>query len=228
MKIVLRETYKSLYFEGAALGFATQNIINNQENDWQVIVITNAPNVTTNELEALTRFAHDGGTLLIDNNSLLFNEYNQKHDNATYPTGKNVFQLANLESATAQINAMLLSKDKSPAVVLTELTADSIKNSYYKNNYDKNSNGNVNENGAINNNTVSKPHKTLAWRIVQRNATTSIVSIVNTGHQDKTFSLKSAKSNQLISILNLLTGNKESSVMKIGKRKNLLLEVTNN
>ncbi|TYK66230.1 beta-galactosidase [Colwellia echini] len=224
----IRETYRSLYFEGTALGFATEKIINNQENDWQVIVITNTPNVTTKELQSLTRFAQDGGTLLIDNNSLLFDEYNQKHDKASYPTGKNVFPLTNLENVTAQVNSILLSKGKSPVVVLTELTTDSTNKSSYKSDSYKHNDDNFSENDSNNDNAVSKSHKTLTWRIAQKNTKTSIVSIVNTGHQDKMFYLKSAKPNRSISILNLHTGNEESSLMKIGKRKTLLLEVTNN
>nr|WP_252727421.1 alpha-amylase family protein [Colwellia sp. C2M11] len=205
----IRETYQSLYFEGVALGFVSQNIINNQQNDWQVIVITNTPNVTTDELKALSRFAQSGGTIFIDNNSLLLNEYNQKHDITSYPKGKNVFHLTNLTDITRQINKTLLDKGNSPAITLTELTTPSENyNPVHKH--------------------QDKTHKTIAWRVVQRDAKTSIVSIVNTGHHAKAFSLKSTIGNTPLSILNLLTGNHENPVIKLGKRKTLLLRVTHN
>ena len=105
----IRETYKSLYFEGVGLGFVTEKIITKHKakEDWQVIVITNSPNVTLSELSTLQAYANNGGAILVDNNSLLFNEYNQKHPVERFPKGKAVIAIANIETLATQVESII-------------------------------------------------------------------------------------------------------------------------
>lgn len=73
----IREAYKALYFEGMALGFVTQNIIENEIGQWQLVVIANAERVTDGEFETLQGYLNNGGTVLVDAASLTLNEYGQ-------------------------------------------------------------------------------------------------------------------------------------------------------
>lgn len=68
--------YEALHFEGTPLGFVTENIIQKQDhNNWDVVLVYNTPNVTTDELNALQNYLDNGGTVIIDDKSLLKNEY---------------------------------------------------------------------------------------------------------------------------------------------------------
>lgn len=70
------ELYESLNFEGTPIGFVTENIINTQENkNWDVVLVRKTPNATQKEFDALQSYLNNGGTVLIDDNSLLMDEY---------------------------------------------------------------------------------------------------------------------------------------------------------
>ena len=72
----LFELYENLKFEGVPLGFATENIINTQDNsNWDAILLWKTEFVTANELNALQNYLNNGGTLLIDAVSLKMSEY---------------------------------------------------------------------------------------------------------------------------------------------------------
>lgn len=199
----IRKIYENLYFEGVGLGFITEKIINKSANDWNVIVVHNTPNVTAIELEALKTYANNGGIIIVDNKSLLFNEYNQKHQQGISSLHENesVFVVPNLKSIKTKIKNVLNAEHKSPKIILTEFQND-----------------------------LHQQHKTLAWRIAEKEPGTFIVSIVNTGHAMKEFSLNhtynNSNANSDIKITNLLTGITEKTVIKIDKRKTLFLEVT--
>ncbi|WP_117883672.1 alpha-amylase family protein [Aureibaculum luteum] len=70
--------YEALHFEGTPLGFVTQNIIKKQDNsNWNIVVVYNTPNVTKEELQSLQNYLDNGGTVILDNKSLLKDEYGQ-------------------------------------------------------------------------------------------------------------------------------------------------------
>lgn len=72
----LFELYEPLNFEGTPLGFVTENIIKKQDSKkWDVVIVYKTPFVTKAELNALQDYIDNGGTVIIDNNSLLKNEY---------------------------------------------------------------------------------------------------------------------------------------------------------
>ena len=72
--------YKSLFFEGLPLGFATKNIIQKQDNsNWDVIVVYKDKYVTDVEFDALQEYLDNGGKVIIDSDeSLSMNEYGKK------------------------------------------------------------------------------------------------------------------------------------------------------
>ncbi|XMO85906.1 alpha-amylase family protein [Algibacter sp. AS12] len=73
----LFKLYEALHFEGTPLGFVTKDIINKQENtNWDVVLIHDTPFVTDVELQAIQSYINKGGTVIVDANSLLKNEYN--------------------------------------------------------------------------------------------------------------------------------------------------------
>lgn len=72
------ELYEKLNFDGISLGFATQNIITNQDNSlWKAILIYKTEFVTQTELNSLQTYLNNGGTVIVDAVSLKKNEYGQ-------------------------------------------------------------------------------------------------------------------------------------------------------
>lgn len=68
--------YESLNFEGYAIGFATKNIIEKQDNKtWEVIIVIETESVTDCEFNALQRYLDNGGAVIIDRGSLSKDEY---------------------------------------------------------------------------------------------------------------------------------------------------------
>lgn len=136
----------------------------------------------------------------MDEHSLLFNEYNQKYKPESFPfsekNNSSVFILPHIKAIQTKVKDVLKSEHISPKIMLTELQNDSLNSP-----------------------------KTLAWRIAKNDQGKLIVSIVNTGHSTKSFSLISSETNSRLKITNLLTGQSEKSIMTIGKRKTLFLEI---
>ena len=72
--------YESLFFEGFPLGYATQNIIEKQDNSqWDTVLVYKTPFVTDAEFASLQSYLNAGGTVIVDGeNSLSFDEYGTK------------------------------------------------------------------------------------------------------------------------------------------------------
>ncbi|MDN3619988.1 beta-galactosidase [Polaribacter undariae] len=72
----LYRLYEGLNFEGIPLGFVTENIIKKQNNkNWDLVAVYNTPFVTKDELNALQTYLNNGGTIILDDISLVKNEY---------------------------------------------------------------------------------------------------------------------------------------------------------
>ncbi len=68
--------YESLNFEGTSLGFATQRIIEKQDNkSWKCILVYNTEYATDVEFAALQSYLDQGGVVIKDARSLTKNEY---------------------------------------------------------------------------------------------------------------------------------------------------------
>lgn len=95
------ELYESLFFDGVPIGFATENIIEQQNNDdWDAILIYKTEFVTQDERNALQSYLDNGGTIIMDDVSLATNEYGQALSALTQGNGtlKRVSSLAEIGS----------------------------------------------------------------------------------------------------------------------------------
>ncbi|WP_448248454.1 alpha-amylase family protein [Thalassotalea agariperforans] len=120
----IRQAHKKLFFEGLPLGFATENIINKQANSWPVVVIKNTPQVTSNELLAIQQYIDNKGTVLIDNTSLLFDEYNNPHPSSQIPAGEQVIYYQSDDELKEKILALTSIKALLPEVNVIEANND--------------------------------------------------------------------------------------------------------
>ncbi|GLR69809.1 beta-galactosidase [Agaribacter marinus] len=71
----IQATYEKLHFDGIALGFATETILNRKIDDWAMLVINDSTQVTQSERQAILDYVNRGGIALIHKNSLLKDEY---------------------------------------------------------------------------------------------------------------------------------------------------------
>ncbi|OHX63956.1 T9SS type A sorting domain-containing protein [Flammeovirga pacifica] len=75
----IHEMYQQLYFEGIPIGFATENIIKSKKDNWDVIVVYNTESVKESEIDALQEYINGGGKVILNSNSLKYNEYGAPH-----------------------------------------------------------------------------------------------------------------------------------------------------
>jgi len=100
----IHELYEAMYFDGLSIGFATEDIINQQNHsNWDALVITNTKYVTTNELQALQSYIDGGGTVFMDAISLSYDEYGRQHIDS--------LNGANLTLVSAQNSTVLLKQE---------------------------------------------------------------------------------------------------------------------
>ncbi|MBD0401974.1 beta-galactosidase [Flammeovirga sp. EKP202] len=70
--------YERFLFEGRAVGFVTEGILNTQPHqDWDVVVIEETPFMTVGERDALQSYLDKGGKVVMDKKSVLKDEYGQ-------------------------------------------------------------------------------------------------------------------------------------------------------
>ncbi len=70
------DTYESMFFDGTPIGFATKGIIEHNDNkDWEVVAISKTPLMFESDVQALQAYLNQGGTVVIDSESMLNNEY---------------------------------------------------------------------------------------------------------------------------------------------------------
>lgn len=72
------QIYQTLFFNGLPTGFATQKIIEKQDHQlWDVVVVYKVPHVTDGEFATIQSYLADGGVVVMDQESLKYNEYRQ-------------------------------------------------------------------------------------------------------------------------------------------------------
>ena len=110
----LRSLYEKLYFEGVPLGFVTESILNRQTDDqWDVVLVHRSQLATAGDLKAIQDYINRGGEVIIDESSLLLDEYNRPHQLKI----KGAITISDIDQMVAR--AMEASKDK-PAIQLLE------------------------------------------------------------------------------------------------------------
>lgn len=95
--------YEKLFFEGTPLGFATADIIESENNNnWDVVVISKTPQMFNKDIEALQGYLDNGGTIIIDSQSMVTDEYGRSINRLDTSKGKiiNIESLDNLKERT--------------------------------------------------------------------------------------------------------------------------------
>lgn len=187
--------YEKLFFEGVPVGFATENIIKQQDNQsWDAILVYRTQFVTEAELGALQSWLDQGGTLIIDREtSLSKNEYGQPHGKSLNQGKGNLIVLKGSES-TAQIRDFALAEISSsrPNITLTQ------------------------DNGS--------DHKGCRWLAVNQDDGSYLVSILNIGKNNAKLKL-GLKDGTRISVTDLFTGNSVDPEFDLNSKGVSLLEV---
>lgn len=144
--------YEALFFEGFPVGYATQNIIEKQDNsNWDTIVVYKNKYVTDAEFNALQSFLNNGGTVIVDSkDSLSLDEYGQKRTERLHASKGKLVELENADIAKIREVALTEVADSTPDVAL-----------------------------AVDN---GKPFKTVHWRVVAKPEGGYLVNIFNLGH----------------------------------------------
>lgn len=118
------ELYESVYFDGLPLGFVTKNIINEQnQNSWDAIAITQTNYVTAGELTALQVYLDNGGTVIMDDESLKFDEYGRLHNQVLTNTNGNLIVVGSANSSALlkqAIDIFLNQNNIQPPAIVTE------------------------------------------------------------------------------------------------------------
>ncbi|MFR9524087.1 MAG: beta-galactosidase [Rikenellaceae bacterium] len=72
------EAYEAVTFSGQPIGFATEGILENNDCEWDVIAIYKTPRAFASDVEALQKYLDQGGSIVMDDKSLLHDEYGRE------------------------------------------------------------------------------------------------------------------------------------------------------
>ena len=124
--------YEGLNFEGISLGFATENIINKQDHkNWDIVVIHKTPFVTQSEMKSLQGYLNNGGTIILDDKSLLKNEYGKKVSQLTEGTGT-IIKLNSVAQIKAKALSILNKRNQLSDIVIEETNEIGTKGCIWK------------------------------------------------------------------------------------------------
>ncbi|MFR9503751.1 MAG: beta-galactosidase [Rikenellaceae bacterium] len=117
----ISDLYNAIYFEGNAVGFATENIIKSQENSsWGVILVRKTNFVTDDEFNAVQQYLDHGGVVIIDNESLKLNEYGEPRSQSLEESKGTLIRLLSIEQFVEQGVEVLESKGSMPKINIAE------------------------------------------------------------------------------------------------------------
>lgn len=124
----LFDLYRKMYFNGVPLGFATEDIINSQDNkNWEMIVVSKTEFVTDGEFDAIQKYLNRGGTVILDSVSLKKNEYGQLRNKSLKASKGNLVLLSGIGKITNEAFKMLGQKNLLPDISLSEKNNTSTK-----------------------------------------------------------------------------------------------------
>ncbi|UZO81527.1 T9SS type A sorting domain-containing protein [Aquimarina sp. ERC-38] len=114
--------YEKLYFDGYPLGFVTEKIIKEQDNNlWKVVLISQSPSVTEGEFNQLQAYLDKGGTIIIDEASLKTNEYGKPLNKVLNTTnGGSIITATDFNSFRTQALSTVKAAGLNPKLALTE------------------------------------------------------------------------------------------------------------
>ncbi len=113
--------YESMYFNGIPVGFATEGIIEKQDNElWDVVAVTKTPYAFESDIEALQSYIDQGGTVVVDEESLKTNEYGQALKTKLKSTKGQLVVLPTMKDVTNKALDFVMQSKDAPAIVLKE------------------------------------------------------------------------------------------------------------
>ncbi len=112
--------YESLVFDGIPVGFATQGIINKNKHDWDVITIYKTPRAFKSDIEALQSYLDEGGTVIMDTESLAYDEYNRSHSNKLNSSKGELIVVNSLNELQEKALSKVLKSKNAPALVVSQ------------------------------------------------------------------------------------------------------------
>ncbi|AWB68864.1 glycoside hydrolase family 42 [Saccharobesus litoralis] len=188
--------YEKIFFDGFPVGYATQNIINKQDNSsWDAILVYKTEFVTADELAALQSYLDQGGTVIVDSAlSLSKNEYAQPHAKALKASKGKLIEL-NGKADEAELREVALKAAESglPDLVLTE------------------------DNGTS--------YKGVNWRVVKQADGSYLANLNNLGKHTAKLKL-TLKDGSQVSAKDMLTGKVLDSEFELAPKGVLMLEVS--
>lgn len=126
------EIYESLFFDGIPIGFATRNILNNQDqSNWDVVLVHKTQFVTEAELDALQTYLNNGGTVIIDDVSLTSNEYGKTLPPLTQGSGS-LIKVNSLDQIREEALNIMDQKGLFPEIEITETNTGGHKGCVWK------------------------------------------------------------------------------------------------
>ncbi|MEN6361121.1 MAG: T9SS type A sorting domain-containing protein [Bacteroidales bacterium] len=124
--------YEKLNFDGIPLGFATKNIISQQNNSlWDVILVYKTQYVTSDELNSLQTYLNAGGTVVIDAVSLKMDEYGRPLTTLT-PGNGTLISATTLDFMRSNALNIVGSKGHMPDITITETNTGGSKGCTWK------------------------------------------------------------------------------------------------
>lgn len=192
------DLYEQVYFNGYGVGFTTERIINSQDNSqWDVILVSNTEYVTDAEFSALQSYLDNGGTIVMDEVSLKYNEYSKaRSESLSESSGKIVV-----------VQSGDLLKMEEEALLAIAETGNAVKIQVTENN------------GAATDATV--------WRVLEgKDDNTFVLNLLNLGKTASNISLSTSEG-EILTIKNMFTGEMLNSTELVLPLEGVeLLEIT--
>ncbi|MDU0354212.1 beta-galactosidase [Paraglaciecola aquimarina] len=91
----IHDTHRQLSFLGVPIGFTTENILTEQDINAPVMLIKDSQHVTAQELAALQQYLNNGGTIIMDQQSLTHDEYDKPHRTQLEAKSEQIISLSN-------------------------------------------------------------------------------------------------------------------------------------
>ena len=122
------DLYESMYFDGTPIGFATKGIIEEQDNtDWNTILIYKTEFVTIDELNALQTYLDNGGTVILDAVSLKNNEYGTNHSVSLNASNGTIISASSIVNFKNKAFSLLSDNNVLPNLKLEETNPLNVK-----------------------------------------------------------------------------------------------------
>lgn len=190
------ELYEKLFFDGFPVGYATENIINKQDNNlWDTVVVYKTEFVTSNELAALQSYLDQGGKIIIDSSESLKNdEYGNPH---TQSLKESKGKIINLDGKSNLDNIRQVALDTAKAS-LPDIQL-------------------IEDNGS--------EHKGVNWRVVKQDDNSYLVNLNNLGKHTAALTIL-LTGNKEVDITDMMTGNKLNNNFSVKPKEVYLLNVT--